>query len=129
MMGIDSDFARVIAEGQDVPELTRDRQLAVLMTHARHTSKHLQALGEAVEEIRTVIVELKAMATAQQHELAANTQVTTHVRDTITAGRIATKVIQWVGIVAVAFGGVYAAVSVFFDAGPGPGSGGNNIGP
>jgi ABC-type multidrug transport system fused ATPase/permease subunit len=127
-MGIDSDFAKLIAEGQDVPELTRDRQVAVLLTHARHTSRHLSLMAEALDEIRETTKQMAEMVRAHQVELAANTSITAGVRDTMVAGRIATKIIKWVGAIAIAFASLYGAWATFLQ-GAGGGHGGGGIGP
>lgn len=129
MMGVDSDFAKILAQGQDLPEMTRDRQVAVLLTHARHTSKHLTAMAEAIDEIRLCTNELTRMAHVQQAELAANTEITSGVRDTIRAGRLATRVVKWLSGIALALVSFYTAWSIFTNNGHGGGPGAGGIGP
>ena len=43
-------------------------------------------------------------------ELSANTLVTTEIRDYMVAGRIGTKVIKWMGVIAVAGSGIWTAL-------------------
>lgn len=57
-------------------------------------------------------------------ELATNTEITAAVRDAYTAGRVATRIVKWVGGVALAIGSVWWAVKEIFNAG-----GGGGIGP
>lgn len=106
-MSLESDFLRLIAQGQDDPEITRDRQIAVLLAHARSTSKHMLDVGGTLAEISSTLTELKTAAAAQQIELAANTVITTTVRDTLTAGRVATRLIKWIGAIALAVASIY----------------------
>lgn len=48
--------------------------------------------------------------TAIERALAENTDITRDIRDAVTAGRVFTKVIKWVGVLAVAGSAIYAAV-------------------
>jgi len=121
---IDSDFLHLIAEGQDDPSVTRDKQVAALLVHARHTSQTLTLMTDAVQEIQGLVATMAAHVKLLQSEMVENTQITTTVRDTITAGRIATQVIKWVGGFAIALAGIYGAWLTFrHGGGVGPGDG------
>lgn len=106
-MSIDSDFTNLINEGQSDPTITRDRQVAALLVHARHTSQVLEDFGSGIAEIRETLLEMTATAKMLQSDMAANTAITSAVRDAITAGRVATLIIKWIGGIALAFGGMY----------------------
>lgn len=107
--GIDSDFARLIANGQGDPTATRDKQVAALLAHARHTSRSMHEMTAAVSRLQNCMTEMASHVGTLQTEMAENTKITTVVRDTMTAGRVGTKVIKWIGVVAVSIGAVVGA--------------------
>lgn len=108
-MSIDSDFGKLIAGGQADPDKTRDAQIAVLLTHARQTTRSLEDMGRAVTDIQTTMHEMGGLMKAQREELADNTEITTTVRDAVAAGRVAGGVIKWVGYISAACTAIYAA--------------------
>lgn len=108
-MNIESDFGRMIADGQGDPEVTRDRQVAALLAHARSTTKALHGMASSIEGINASMVSLTGSVKTLQGEMKENTDVTTAVRDTLTAGRVATKLIKGMTIVGAGISAVYGA--------------------
>lgn len=108
-MGIDSDFGRLVADGQADPDRTRDQQISALLSHARHTTKTIDKLTCAVGEMKATLDEVGGLLAAQRVQLAENTEITSSVRDAVTAGRVAGHVIKWAGYLAAAGTALYGA--------------------
>lgn len=108
-MSIDSDFDKLLAGGQDDPSRTRDQQIAALLTHARHTSKHLQELTGAVQAQQTTLDTMTGLLQRQQLELQANTEITSDVRAALAAGKVAAAVIKWGGAIAAGLAAIWGA--------------------
>lgn len=99
-MTTDSEFARLLVELQSDPSVEHDKHIAVLLAHARHTSGALlgirESMGGVMASVQTLTTEMKA-----------NTEITQAVRDAMTAGRVATLIIKWIGGIALAFASIY----------------------
>lgn len=81
-------------------------------------------MTDAVQEIQGLVATISGHVKLLQTEMVENTKITTTVRDTITAGRVATQVIKWIGGFAIALAGIYGAWVTFRHGnGVGPGDG------
>lgn len=56
------------------------------------------------------IASLDDRLTVLERLVQENTEMTKDIRDAVTAGRVATKVIKWAGAIALASSAIYAAV-------------------
>lgn len=101
-MTIDSDFVRLLGDGQHDPEKLRDKQIAALWAHARHASRQQLEMTGTMNEIRTMVSELRDVAKEQQKELSENTRITSAVNDTMIAGRVAKNIAKAIGGVVIA---------------------------
>lgn len=124
MADIDSDFGKLIGTGQGDPDTTRDKQIAALLAHARHTNRSMLAMQEGVRAMTESVTQLTAKVDSLTVDMGANTQITTAVRDYLTAGRVAGKVIRGLGIAVITISAFWGAWWTIMHTGEPPASGG-----
>lgn len=95
-------------------KITIEQVFDLLRKHTEDTNArwdtHSERMGLIENEIKSVKV-----------ELTANTEMTAIVRDVVTTTRIATKVMKWVGAMALAVGSMWWAFKEIVNH--------NNVGP
>lgn len=91
--------------------------IRMLRQHIDDSSKWRDSISERIDKLERQQGEMVG-------ELATNTQITSAVHDAYTAGRVATRIVKWVGGVALAIGSIWWAVKEISHAG-----GGGGIGP
>lgn len=100
----------------------RDEQIRVLLVHARHQAAQIAEVTigqtEILRTMRDVAGKLdKHVETSAEWrgkvegQLTENTEATKVVKDAVTAGKVATNVVKWVGGIAAALAGVWMFVS------------------
>ena len=119
-MGIDSDWARIVAEGQDDPAASRDRQLAALLMHSRSQSIALQQVREALDDGAKVMVQLREEIAAIKRQMEIDAELMAAVRDTTTAAKVFTRGVKWFSGIVVAVAGLWWAYVTFKHGGNGP---------
>lgn len=108
-MTIESDFAKLIAAGQDDPVVTRDRQLAVLLLHSRKQSRALEDVQKALEEGAQVMLEMNKEITRIREQMALDAELLKAVRATTTAAQVLKRAIVWTSGLVVALAGFWWA--------------------
>lgn len=89
-------------------QLVANRQLSEVVTGYKLVNDRLANGDEEMKSIKTILID--------------NTNITKHVQDAVTAGHVATKVIKWLGVVAVACTAAYTAWYMFMHGGRPPGT-------
>ena len=109
----------------------RDEQIRVLLVHARHQAQQIAEVtigqSEILRTMRDVATKLDSHVTDSAEwrgkievNLEDNTAATKVVKDAVTAGRVATNVIKWIGAIAAALAGVWMFVSALHKPTIGP---------
>lgn len=70
---------------------------------------HVKAEVEWRESVTTRLQSIESNHADMRDELQRNTQITSAVHDAYTAGKVATRVIKWVGGIAIAIGSIWWA--------------------
>jgi len=108
-MTIESDWARLVAEGQDNPSITRDKQLAVLLVHSRKQSIALEQVREQLEEAARQVAALAKSVDAVREQMAQDAELLKAVRATTTAAQVLKRAIVWTSGLVVALAGFWWA--------------------
>jgi hypothetical protein len=67
-----------------------------------------ETIPGALDAIRKEQHRTEVRLTALEQAVEDNTQLTREIRDAVTAGRVATKVVKWLGGLAIALSALYA---------------------
>lgn len=91
------------------PDELRNLQIQHLIRAQIETTRQISGLTEAVKEINDSLQGGRDRMDRIEKLIAENTTITKSVRETVTAGKVATKVIQWLAGFATAVTVIYAA--------------------
>lgn len=92
------------------PDDNRDAQLRMLGTITDTLTTQTAELVVVQRELAKRSTESEDRMRRIEKKIDDNTAITEGVRDVLTAGRVATQVIKWLGIVGGAVAGIWAAV-------------------
>lgn len=70
----------------------------------------LDAIRMRLDNGEARFVKLEAGQADLKKAMAENTEITKDIRDAVTAGRVATKVVKWVGGLAIASSAIWASI-------------------
>jgi hypothetical protein len=73
-------------------------------------TKHA-VLTSHITELQAGFLELKVVQAAIRAELIANTTITAEIKDILTAGKVGTKMLKWMAIIAGSIAAIWAAVN------------------
>ena len=102
---------------------SRDAQLRALGSLTHTLALQMADLAATQKSVAATLASSESRMKRIEEKLDENTDITEGVRDVLTAGRVATQVIKWLGIIGAAVAGIWAAVLAFKAApgvGPGP---------
>lgn len=109
-------------------DLVRDRKINVLLTSHHTLSEQIAELALAQQGVNTRLKDGDAKMTLLAQELAKNTEVTTEVRDLVTAFKGGFKIagwfgtgLKWIAGIAAAFLSIYTAFYAVTHGGKLPG--------
>ena len=108
----------------------RNDLLKILMEHRDTSLKHWEIVSDrmglmegSITSVKTDIADVKTDVANVKKDMAENTEMTRVLADAKTAGRVFTKVITWVGGIALALGSIVWSVKEAMghnDITPGP---------
>ena len=94
-------------------------QLHVLETITTHLTTQMSELVVLHRDLAKQTSNSDTRMARIEKKLDENTDITEGVRDVLTAGKVATQVLKWLGVVGGAMAGIWAAV-LAFNGGHGP---------